>query len=246
MEAQHRPGQTIALLDHVSYQPPALVPRPVEKVSRQRQFWRGNRGGSAVYWASHSNGIDAMLTHSRRAPGTHWIARFMPLETLASAQALARRFREVDGIRSYVNDRARLVLPALLVMVSISIACAIGVVVFLADRHSLLALLGIVLLPVTLAGSLFVQAYVFFSWIEGRALARELAQRHQPAPGVASLWLYRKFGLDIRPYPPVPWVQTLVFLVIPLSLLAMTWVSFAMVVILLGIALPLAYAKLDS
>ena len=81
-----------------------------------------------------------MLTHG--APGTHWLVRFMPLETLSSAQALALRLREVDGIRAYVNERMRLVLPALLVMVFVSIACAIGVVVFLADRHTLLTLLG--------------------------------------------------------------------------------------------------------
>ena len=184
-----------------------------------------------------------MLTHG--APGTHWLVRFMPLETLSSAQALALRLREVDGIRAYVNERMRLVLPALLVMVFISIACAIGVVVFLADRHTLLTLLGILLLPVTLVGSLFVQAYVFFSWIEGRALARELRHRHQPAPGALALWLSRKFGLDMSPYPPVPWGLTVGFLVIPWSLLALTWSSLALVVCLLGLLLPLAYAKLD-
>jgi hypothetical protein len=184
-----------------------------------------------------------MLIH--RAPGTHWLVHFMPLETLSSAQALALRLREVDGIRAYVNERMRLVLPALLVMVFVSIACAIGVVVFLADRHTLLTLLGILLLPAMLAGSLFVQVYVFFSWIEGRALARELGHRHQPAPGALARWLSIRFGLDMRPQPPVPWALTIVFLVMPLSLLALTWPSFALLVCLLGLLLPLAYAKFD-
>jgi hypothetical protein len=186
-----------------------------------------------------------MVTHSHRAPDSHWIVRFMPLQTLASARTLALRYREVDSIRNYVNERARLVLPAALVTAFISIACAIGVVVFLADRHTLLTLLGILLLPVTLAGSLFVQVYVLFSWLEGRALARELAHRHQPVPGVAALWLSRKFGVNMGPFPPVPWGLATVFLIIPLSLLAVTWPSFALVVILLGIVLPVAYAKLD-
>lgn len=186
-----------------------------------------------------------MVTHSRRAPGRHWMVRLMPLETLSRARALTLRYREVDGIRNYVTERARLVLPAALVIVFISIACAIGVVVFLADRHTLLTLLGILLLPVTLAGSCLVQAYVLFSWLEGRALARELAHRHQPAPGAAARWLARKFGLDIGPYPPVPWVLVAVFLIVPLVALGLTWPSFALVVLLVAVAMPMVYAKLD-
>jgi hypothetical protein len=186
-----------------------------------------------------------MVTQSRRAAESNWIVRFMPLRTLASAQALARRLREVDSIRGYVNERARLVLPALAGMAFISIACAIGVVVFLADRHTLLTLLGILLLPVVLVGSLFVQAYAFFSWIEGRALARELGRRHQPAPGAAARWLSRKFGLNMGPCPALPWALAMLFLILPVSLLAMTWLSFALLVILLGILLPVAYAKFD-
>jgi hypothetical protein len=187
----------------------------------------------------------AMATRRIQAQ-QHWSLRFLPLETLASAQALARRFREVDGIQLYVNARGRLVLPAIVLMVLISIACAIGVVVFLADRHAWLALLGILLLPAALVGSLFVQAYVFFSWIEGRALARELGCRHQRAPGPAARWLSTRLGLDMGPYPPVPWLLAVLFLIVPLALLAMTWLTLALVVIFLGIALPVAYAKFDA
>ena len=176
----------------------------------------------------------------------HWIVRFLPLETLSNAQALAHRFKEVDGIRYYVHQRKRLVLTAILVMVLIAIACAIGVVVFLADRHSLLTLLGILLLPVVLIGSLLVQAYVFFSWIEGRALERELGHRHRAAPGATAIWLSRNLSLDMGPFPPVPWVLAVVFLIIPLAFLAATWLSFALVVVSLGIAMPVVYARVGG
>jgi hypothetical protein len=176
----------------------------------------------------------------------HWVERFLPLRTLMNAQDLARRFREVDGIRLYVQERQALVVAATLVIAFISIACAVGVVVFLADRHSLLALLGILLLPVALAGSFFVLAYVFFSWIEGRVLARELGNRHRPLPGAATLWLSKKFGLDMGPFPPVPWFLAALVLFVPLALLTAAWLSVALVVILLGIFMPVLYAKFDT
>jgi hypothetical protein len=187
-----------------------------------------------------------MATPRRISPAQHWIVRFQLLRTLENAQALAQRFREVEGFRLYVRDRQGRVVAAILVIVLISIACAVGVVVFLADRHPLLALLGILLLPVALAGSFFVMAYVFFSWIEGRALARELGHRHRSPPGAPALWLSSKFGLDMGPIPLVPWFLAALLLFVPLALLAAAWLSAALTVILLGILMPVLYAKFDA
>ena len=187
-----------------------------------------------------------MNTARRNGPAQHWIVRFLPLRTLKNAQDLAQRFREVEGIRLYVLDQSRMVVAAILVIMFISIACAVGVVVFLADRHSLLALLGILLLPVVLAGSFVVLAYVFFSWIEGRALARELGHRHRPPPGAYALWLSRKFGLDMGPVPPVPWLLAVLVVIVPLALLAAVWLSAALTVTLLGIVIAVLYAKFDA
>ena len=187
-----------------------------------------------------------MPTLIRTAPAQHWIVRFLPLRTLKNAQDLAQRFREVEGIRLYVRERQAMVVAATLVMGLISIACAVGVVVFLADRHSLLALLGILLLPVALAGSFLVLAYVFFSWIEGRALARELGHRHRSPPGPSALWLSKKFALDMGPFPQVPWFLAALVLFVPLALLAAAWLSAALTVILLGILMPVLYAKFDA
>jgi len=186
-----------------------------------------------------------MTASTSKVSQQHWIAWFLPLRTLAKAQNLAHRYREVDGFRFYVHERMTLLLPAVLAIALISIACAIGVVVFLADHHSLLALVGILLLPVVLAGSFLVQAYVFFSWIEGRALALELRMRHRPAPGPSAKWLMRKFGLDMGPFPPVPWLLAALFVVVPLALLSATWLSFAILAIFIGAVTPITYAKLE-
>jgi len=185
-----------------------------------------------------------MTTSTSKAP-QHWAVWFLPLRTLAKAQNLVHRYREVDGFRFYVQERMALLLPAVLAIALISIACAIGVVVFLADHHSLLALIGILLLPVVLTGSFLVQVYVLFAWIEGRALAHELRMRHRPPPGASAKWLMRKFGLDMGPFPPVPWLLAALFVALPLGLLVATWWSFALVAIFVGVMTPIAYAKLE-
>lgn len=187
-----------------------------------------------------------MVTTSRTDSGQHWIVRFMPLQTLVDAEALAQRFREVESLGRYVQDRAQLVIAATAVMVLIGIGCAMSVVVYLADFHPLLTLVGILLLPVVLIGSLFVQAYVFFSWIEGRALARELGPRHRKAPGATAGRFAAKFGLDFGPRPPVPWVLAAIFLLAPFGLLLLSSPGIALVVLLLGVLLPVVYAKVDA
>lgn len=186
-----------------------------------------------------------MAVSSRTDSGQHWIVRFMPLQTLVDAEALAQRFREVEGLGRYVQDRTQVLIGAVAAMVLIGIGCAMSVVVYLADFHPLLTLLGIVLLPVVLIGSLFVQAYVFFSWIEGRALARELGQRHRQARGAAAALLSKKFNLDMGPIPPVPWVLAVIFLLAPFCLLVVSSPALAAMVAVLGVLMPVVYAKID-
>ena len=101
-------------------------------------------------------------------------------------------------------------------------------------------------MPIALVGSLFVMAYVFFSWIEGRALIRELGNRRRRAQGAAAVWLWNTFGLDMGPRPPVPWSLAVCVLFVPLALLAAAWLSAAVVVILLGILMPFLFAKLEG
>jgi hypothetical protein len=103
----------------------------------------------------------------------------------------------------------------------------------------------LVLLPVFLAGSLFVQMFVFFSWIEGRSLARVLRGRRKLARGPIARWLLRKFGLDMSPFPPVPWILAIVFLFVPLALLWHVWSLAALLVIALDVSAPALYASFD-
>jgi hypothetical protein len=161
------------------------------------------------------------------------LSRCLPLEeTLKDAWKLARRFQEAEGFRTYLRRRFTLVAPALALFTLIGIACAAAMVIFLADRHPLLALPALVLAPFVLAGSLFVQAYVFFSWLESRALAQALGRR-------------KSVPLDFGQLPRVPWGLAAVFLVVPLAVLGAVSAATVLVLILLAILVAVLFAKYD-
>jgi len=186
-----------------------------------------------------------MPTPNLDDPAQHWIVRFLPLETLSEAQNLLERFQAGEGFRIYVLERIWLVLPAVLVMVLISIACSAGTVVFVAGAYSLLTLLALLLAPVILIGSLFVQLFVFFYWLENRALAQALGHRAKPAQKMPAAWLSRKMGIDMGTLPPVPWILAIVVLFAPLAMLAYFALNVALVLIVLIILTPIVFARFD-
>jgi hypothetical protein len=177
-----------------------------------------------------------MATPNRPAPQAPLqaaIAQFLPLEkTLKDAWKLAARFQQAEGFREYVRRRAAFVVPAVALFVLISIACAAAMVIFLAERHAMLALPGMVLAPFVLVGSFFVEALVFFSWLEGRALAQALGRRG-------------KKTFDFGQLPRVPWVLAALFLVLPLLVLGAVSATAALVLILLAVLITVAIARFD-
>jgi len=187
-----------------------------------------------------------MAAPSRKTSAQHWIVRLLPVQTLTEAQNLARRYQEGKALRLYVHDRKQLLIPVCLLIVVISVACAAATLVFVADVHPLAALPALLLLPVVLLGSLFVQFYVFFSWLENRALARALGRRATPAQGPVAQWMRDKLGVDMGTLPPVPWVLAAVIVFAPLTMLASFAPGFASAVIVLAILAPIVYARLDK
>jgi hypothetical protein len=167
------------------------------------------------------------------------------LGSVNDALALAQRFREVDGFRRYVRRRLRLVIPALALLLVTGFACAMATVMLLLGPQPLLALLGLLLAPLVLAGSLFVQLYVFFAWLEERALARSLGHRTGPAPGRFAAWTEHKLGADLGRMPPVPWVLAAIFVLAPLAVLTQLAPKSAALLIVLLVLAPILYARLD-
>jgi hypothetical protein len=161
------------------------------------------------------------------------------------ALGIVRRFEEGRGLKTYVMERMTLVAPIGALIVVTSFACAAATVLYLGGTRSLFVLLAFLLVPFVLAGSLFVQAYVFASWLEGRALAKALHRKPAPPRGPISIRL-RKAGIDMGEMPPVPWLMVTLFLALPLAMLLAVVPDFAAVLILLHLAAPVVFARLDQ
>jgi hypothetical protein len=152
---------------------------------------------------------------------------FLALKEAASVFA---RLRQGEAFRAHVQDRLRLVVPALAVFSLVALACGAATAVFFADLSSWLTLPGFLLAPAVMVGSLYVQALVFLSWLERRALA--VALGHAPRGGMGEL-------------ARVPWPLAAVLLLLPLLLLLRAWPLLGVVLIAAGALVPLLYARLD-
>lgn len=162
------------------------------------------------------------------------------MDIFSEARNLAQRYEKGDAFRRHVEARLALVLPVLLLFVACSIALGLGVVALM-GTSALRTFLGVLLMPLILIGSLFLQIYVFFSWIELRALEPMLA--HHSAGG-RHTWLTKLRSRLGKP-PAVPWVPTVLFLLVPFVLLVLASLKIASLVLAAAILLPLVYAHLD-
>ena len=186
-----------------------------------------------------------MAITRRKEPALHRIVQLLPLQTLMEAQNLALRFRDGKAFRLYVQSRLWLIIPVLLLMVVIGVTGTAAFLVYATGVSGWLLLPAILLLPVILIGSLFVQAYVFFSWLENRALARALGRGAKPPQGALAVRLWKTFGLDTGAAPAIPWVLAALFFVGPLALMATFAFEVALGLLALAILVPVVYAKLD-
>jgi hypothetical protein len=166
------------------------------------------------------------------------------VETLKHAQGLLHRFQQGEGFQRYVHSRMPLIGPAVGLMVLTSVAFAASTVVFLAGTRFWLGLPALMLSPFILVGSFAVQAFVFFSWIEGRALALALGRR-TAAPGPVGVWLSKNLRADMGAVPPVPWIFAAIFVLLPLVVLAMVSAKATAVLVVLHVAAPVIYARFD-
>jgi len=162
------------------------------------------------------------------------------------ALALAARFRDVEGLSRHAAQRKPLLQGASAVLLLLGFACGAGVFIFLAGLRTWLTLPAVLVAPLVALGSLLVIFFVFFSWIEGRALAQALGHRTGPAPGPIARWLRKKLRADLGATPAIPWVPAGLLVLLPLALLLVTAPSGGIAVILIAVATPIVYARLDA
>ena len=152
----------------------------------------------------------------------------IPTDALVEAWKLLERFQKSGVFRQYVVERLRLVMPALAVYGVLVIAAVSATALFVSGSGAGFVLPAFILAPFLLAGSLCVAAYLFFAWLEGRALRRAL--HHEPLHGVM---------------PRIPWAYVAVFLAVPALILLFVWWKTALLLFALGAATPFVFARLD-
>ena len=169
----------------------------------------------------------------------------LPLETLQDAANLYNRYQAGAGFKVYVKDRRNLVLPMAALMVLSAVVCTAGTVVSLAGARAYLMLFVLLLAPFILVGSLFVQGYVFFGWLENRALEKGLKHALEPE-GPVKRWLRKNLNARMGKFPPVPWILAAVLLFLPLLLTALVAPKVAAALVAVDAAAVVAFARFDS
>jgi len=170
--------------------------------------------------------------------------RYHPLATLQEAANLYNRYQAGAGFRAYVKDRSNLVLPMAALIVLTAIACTAGTVVCLAGARAFLMLFVLLLAPFVLIGSLFVQAYVFFGWLENRALAKGLKHALE-REGPVKRWLRKNLRAEMGKFPPVPWFFAALFLFLPLLMTAQVAPKIAAALVAAYVGAVVLFARFD-
>jgi hypothetical protein len=152
------------------------------------------------------------------------------MDVLHDAPNLLQRYRHGDVFRHYVHRHMPLVVAALVIFLTVSTATTAAMVVFFGGTSELLVLACLIVAPFVLLGSMFVQMFIFFSWLERRAI--DLVSGRKPCTLAEHL-------------PEIPWTLAAVFLVLPFFVLALVSIKIAATVLVVAILTPFAYSLLD-
>jgi hypothetical protein len=170
--------------------------------------------------------------------------RHHPLATLQEAANLYNRAQSGGGFRTYLKARMNLlaVMGALIVLTSIAFTA--GAVVCLAGARAYLMLFALLLAPFILLGSLFVQWFMLFGWLENRALAHGLGHRLE-AEGPVQRWVRKQLHAELGKFPPIPWLFAAVFLLLPLLMTASVAPKLVALLVALYAGAVILFARLD-
>jgi len=169
----------------------------------------------------------------------------LPLETLQEAANLYNRYQAGAGFRAYMRDRMNMVYVMVALFVITAVVCTAGTVVALAGARAFLMLFALILAPFILIGNLFVLGYVFFGWLENRALAEGLKHRLEPE-GPVKRWLRKNLRAEIGKFPALPWIFVAVFVLLPLFATASVFPKVVLGLVAVHVAAILAYARIDT
>jgi hypothetical protein len=167
------------------------------------------------------------------------------MDILTETQNLWQRFQRGGAFRIYLRDRTHLVVPVLVVFLAYSVATAAGTVITFGGTRSILVLVGLLGAPFVLIGSYCVQAIVFLFWLENRAIARATHHTPPPTPKLELIETFNGLWAVVKAFPIGVQIVGGALLLVPLVLLWSLSPGVALLLLVLLLAAPAAYALLD-
>jgi hypothetical protein len=180
-----------------------------------------------------------------RAAAGDMVSQLHPRSVIRDARDLAMKVQRDEVFREYFVTRIWVVIPVLFVFVLVSTVCAISIM-FNASRWISAPLpvwyrgFELLLGAVVWLGGVVAQLYVFLIWLEERAAQRSRSERGIQVAVPAGVLAYLKYS---RAMPP--WILILIFVVIPLGIMARSSPLAALMLFTLAALAPVLYKKFD-
>jgi hypothetical protein len=154
------------------------------------------------------------------------LARSSLTSVLEDARNLVTRLRQSEAFQHYLAQRKERIALLVVLCVTLSLACASGLITFVLGSRPIIVLAAVLATPFVLVGSFALLLYTLFSWLENVALAQAL---HHGRPQL----------------PRVPWGFAAVFVLAPLLLLAFRMPAVALLLLILTAAAPVLYLRFE-
>ena len=163
------------------------------------------------------------------------------MHTLIEAQNLLKRYREGAAFRYYVEERMPLVLLAVVVFLGYSVATTAATIVFVGGTHGFLTFVAMVFAPILLIGTLAVLLFIFFSWLETRAMGKGARRPGVDLRRIRSMPALRSAVERL----PVPWVFAAVFVLLPFIVTMLLSATTALALLVGASLAPALFSILD-
>jgi len=180
-----------------------------------------------------------------RAAARDILDQLRPRRALRDARDFALKFQRDEVFRDYVLSRIWAVLPVFLVFVLVSTICSIDIMFRTvrpaSDPPVWLRFFALLLGAAAWVCGVVAQVYVFLIWLEERAAQRDRSERGKRVEVPPGVLAYLKYS---RALPP--WILILIFVVLPLGLMARSAPLAVLILVMLVALAPVLFKKFDS
>ena len=180
-----------------------------------------------------------------RAAADDMLDQLRPRRALRDARDFALKFQNDEVFRDYVGSRIWAVLPVVLIFFLVSTICSIDVmfrtVRLVSDPPLWLRFFALLVGAAVWLCGVVGQLYVFLIWLEERAAQRDRSERGKRVRVPAGFLAYLKYS---RALPP--WILVLVFVALPLAIMAHGAPLAALILVALVALAPVLFKKFDS